>query len=266
MTIDMKSYAGEIEPPAAVEQQLLENVQTAQPSEEFPMPSVPELAIPEANTSEAPAISQGTEDPQALNFRALSESVERIKAEREAEKREHQLQLDLLRANMQRPQEAPKPPKQMFDGMADSDLPNVGELRRAWAEREAAYNERIEELQVISKHPDYAEIINKYGKHLAENDPVFLQGIRGAENKALFAYQYAKKEQRIQQLEEQMKSNSKPAVSQPSATAQKIVDNARKPGTLSQAGGQGALSKADYYATMSDQEFMKFANQHLEGI
>jgi len=48
--------------------------------------------------------------------------------------------------------------------------------------------------------------------------------------------------------------------------AQRIVENARKPATLSQAGGQSVLSKADYYATMSDAEFMKMANQHLESV
>jgi hypothetical protein len=51
-----------------------------------------------------------------------------------------------------------------------------------------------------------------------------------------------------------------------SENAQRIVENAKKPGTLSQAGGQGALSKADYYASMSDQEFMRMASRNLEGI
>jgi hypothetical protein len=48
--------------------------------------------------------------------------------------------------------------------------------------------------------------------------------------------------------------------------AQRIVDNSKKPGTLSQAGGQSTLSKADYFASMSDQEFMKMATRNLEGI
>jgi hypothetical protein len=48
--------------------------------------------------------------------------------------------------------------------------------------------------------------------------------------------------------------------------AQRMVDNARKPGTLSQAGGQSVLSKADYFATMSDAEFMRMASKNLESI
>ena len=205
MSIDMKNYAGELESPAAVEQQPLNSY--ARNEHEFPVLPL-ENQAPEATPgTESPVaeVAPPQEDVQALNFKALSESVERLKAEREAEKREHQLQLDMLRANLvrQSPQEAPKSKNLFeFEGMQESDVPNVGEikteLRKAWNEREAAYKDKIEELEVASKHSDYAEVLNKHGKHLAETDPIFLQGLRGAENKALFAYQYAKREARLQ--------------------------------------------------------------------
>jgi hypothetical protein len=261
---------GEVETPAAVEQQVEQNsFQREVQGEEFPMPTPPvEAESTKESVPEAPA----QESAQERNFKALTESVERLKAEREAEKREHQLQLDMLRANLaqgQRPQE--QQPKKMFDGMEDGEIPNVGELRKAWEAREQAYNEKIEELQVVSSHPDYADVLTKYGKQLAETDPVFLQGLKGAENKALFAYQYAKrhqelqeKNQRIQELEAQLKQPTAP--SQKSIDAQRMVENARKPGTLAQTGGQSVLSKADYYATMSDADFMKMASKHLESI
>jgi hypothetical protein len=265
MSIDMKDYAGEIDPPAAVEQQSVVNQYEAQSLKE-------ELGLPEVPKQESPVQTESLQESkpeptaQELNFKALSDSVEKLKAEKEAEKREYQLQLDMLRANLSKQQEAPSQAKRMFEGMEDTDVPNVGELRKAWQERETAYNEKIEELQVANMHPDYAEVLGKYGKHLAETDPVFLQGLKGAENKALFAYQYAKKEQRIQQLEEAMKTNSKPTQTQERSNAQKIVENARKPGNMAQAGGQSVLSKADYFATMSDADFMKYASKHIEGI
>lgn len=273
MTIDMKDYAGEVTPPAAVEQQ--PSLNSYQSESEYPVPLPPVDAAAQedgitrpAEPAVVPVVQEATppkEDSQALNFRALQESVERLKAERETEKREHELQLEMLKANFvpkQAAQEAPQ--KKMFDGMEDGDVPNVGELRKAWNERESRYKEQIDELQVASKYSDYAEVLTKHGKHLAETDPVFLQGLRGSENKALFAYQYAKREARLQELEAQVKSNvNTPA---PSTTAQKIVDNARKPGTLASAGGQSILSKADYYETMSDNEFMKYASKNLEGI
>lgn len=273
MSIDMKNYAGELESPAAVEQQPLNSY--ARNEHEFPVLPL-ENQAPEATPgTESPVaeVAPPQEDVQALNFKALSESVERLKAEREAEKREHQLQLDMLRANLvrQSPQEAPKSKNLFeFEGMQESDVPNVGEikteLRKAWNEREAAYKDKIEELEVASKHSDYAEVLNKHGKHLAETDPIFLQGLRGAENKALFAYQYAKREARLQELEGQVRNRAQEAPVHKSNDAQKIVDNARKPGTLAQAGGQSVLSKADYFETMSDQDFMKYAAKHLEGI
>ena len=272
MTIDIKNYAGEIETPAAVEPQPINSY--ARNEYEYPVLPPEAIAANEAvaaqTAPEPVAAPVQQEDPQALNFRALSESVERLKAERELEKREHQLQLDMLRVNqMQRQPEAQ--PKKMFEGMEDNDIPNVGELRKAWNERESAYNEKIEELQVANKYPDYAEVLAKHGKQLAETDPAFIQGLRGAENKALFAYQYTKmyaernaQAQRIQELEAQLKAPAPQP--QKSNDAQRIVANARKPGTLAQAGGQSALSQADYFETMSDADFMKFASKHLEAI
>lgn len=266
MSIDIREFSGEYETPAAVEQQPSNSYVGNE--HDFPvlLPEATEQteAVEKPQEQEAPH-----EDPQERNFKALSESVERIRAEKEEQKREFQLQLDMLRANLVRGQQPDEPKaRQMLDGMEDSDVPNVGEIRKAWEERESAYNQKIEELQVANAHPDYAEVLNKYGKHLAETDPLFVQGLRGAENKAQFAYQYAKREQRFQELEASMKQQQTPqnAPTSPSATAQRIVDNARKPGTLAQAGGQGALSKADYFATMSDQEFMKLASKHLESI
>jgi hypothetical protein len=53
----------------------------------------------------------------------------------------------------------------------------------------------------------------------------------------------------------------------PSEIAQRIVDNANKPGTLATAGGVGSsLSKADYYASMSDADFAKLAAQNMSNI
>ena len=56
----------------------------------------------------------------------------------------------------------------------------------------------------------------------------------------------------------------KPRGTDPAVKAQRIVENANKPGTLSSArGGQPSLSKADYYASMSDAEFSKMVEKNL---
>lgn len=251
--IDMQSYAGANSSPAAVDEQVVDTNTYQQEVQEYL--EAPSTDYKESVPDEAPVIN-----PQAENFRALREEVDRIKAERESEKRDHQMQLDMLRANLanqQQPRQPEPQPKGMFDGMKDDDVPNVGELKREWEQRETNYQARLEELQVQQMHPDYAEVIEKYALPLVKQKPHLAEGIQGARNKALFAYELGKMAQAMNQpVVQQQKSD----------TAQRIVDNSRKPGTLSQAGGQAALSKADYFASMSDQKFMEMASKNLEGI
>ncbi len=256
--IDMQSYAGESRDPAAVDQQVVDTNSYHQGTEDYPVQK--ELLEQPEKVEIEEKIEKPEVNPQAENFRALREEVDRIKTEREVEKREHQLQLDMLRANLAQ-QQAPKAPQprsdRMFDGMQDDDVPNVAELRKEWSRKESDYQARLEELQVQQMHPDYVEVIEKYALPLVKQKPHLAEGLQGASNKALFAYELGKMAQQMQ---------GQQVVTQRSENAQRIVENAKKPGTLSQAGGQAALSKADYFASMSDQEFMKFATRNLEGI
>ena len=253
--IDMKSYAGANADSAAEGHEVVDTNSYQQEAGEYPVQQ--ELLEPRAQES-APV--EPSVNPQSEHFRALREEVDRIKADRESERREHQLQLDLLRANMahQPPSHQPQPQERKFlDGMKEDDIPNVGELRREWDQKESQYQERIEELQVAQAHPDYAEILEKYVVPLVKQKPHLVEGIQGARNKSLFAYELGKMAQQMQEHAVATTTNE---------NAERIVQNAKKPGTLSQAGGQSALSQADYYASMSDREFMKFAGKNLEGI
>jgi len=141
--------------------------------------------------------------------------------------------------------------------MKEDDIPNVGELRREWDQKESMYQARLEELQFAQSHPDYAEVLDKYLAPLVKQKPHLARGIQASDHPSLMAYELGKMYQQTQERQ------SATIVSE---NAQRIVENAKKPGTLSQAGGQSALSQADYYASMSDREFMKFAGKNLEGI
>lgn len=256
LDIDMQSYAGASTDPAAGGQNVDTNSYQQEASD---YPVYQEALDPPAQGQAATAPQDPISNPQAEHFRALREEVDRIKTEREAEKREHQLQLDMLRANLDRPQ-APQPQSQerkFLDGMKEDDIPNVGELRREWDQKESMYQARLEELSTAQMHPDYAEVLEKYVVPLVKQKPHLAEGIQGARNKSLFAYELGKMAQAMQEQKITSTTNE---------NAQRIVENSKKPGTLSQAGGQGALSKADYFASMSDQEFMKFASRNLEGI
>lgn len=249
MTIQDKISAGETAP-AAGEQKADLNSYQQELQEDFSMPALP----PEQTAEAEPAPK---EDPQELNFRKLTEEVDRIKAERETERKEFQNQLDMLRANTA-PRQADPGPKKMFDHMQDGDIPSVAEIRREWDQREANYSAQIEELKVASAHPDYAEVLQKYAAPLMKEKPHLLRGILSAENKAQALYELGDMQRQLQTLK------AAPAPTQQSKDAQKIVENSRKPGNSAQMGGQSALSQVDYYATMSDADFIKFASRHLE--
>jgi len=252
--IDMKKLSGEDFSPAAVDE-VVDSNSYGQETPDYPVQKEL-LDQPERQMNKA---VQADSNPQAENFRAFREEVDRMKVEREQEKREFQLQIEMLRANLanKHTQNPEQQERKFLDGMDENDIPNVAELRREFSQREAAYESRIEELQVAQSHPDYAEVIEKYAVPLVRQKPHLAEGLMGARNKALFAYELGKMAQQMQtpQVEPQR-----------SESAQRMVENSRKPGTLSQSGGQGALSKADYYASMSDREFMQMANHHLEQI
>lgn len=278
--LDIKdfSFTGEQNVPAAVEQQVVDsNFYQQEVNEESevrrdllepPVDRVGEAAkAMDRSAQERKVIEQEVREPsqQELNFKALREEVDRIKAEKESERREYQLQLEVLRANVNHQNQAQeKEPKKFLGNLADSDVPSVADIRQEWDAREASYKAKLEELEVQQRNPDYAEVIEKYAVNLAKTDPTFMEGLRGASNKALYAYQQGKREKEVQDLRAQIQQRSVPDMK--AETAQRIVDNSRKPGTLSQAGGQGALSKADYFASMSDREFMEMARKNLENI
>ncbi len=266
MSIDMKNYAGENEALAAEEQSPLNSYQAETQTEDYPVLAVPEAPKAEPVAQESP-LEPIQEQPQERNFRALADQVEKLKVERETDRKDHQLQLDMLRANSAPRQEQPAP-KNMFDGMQDTDIPNVAEIRREWEGREMQYQARIQELQVAQFHPDYAEVVEKFAAPLLKEKPVLLNSVLGADNKALALYEIGKLAQQAKSIPAAAPLQAPPAPSAASSAhnAQRIVENARKPGTLASVGGQSALSKADYFASMSDSDFMKIATKNLEEI
>jgi hypothetical protein len=253
LDIDIQNYAGAESVPAAVEQVQDQNFYQQEISD-----------VPFGDGSKVEAVQTEPSQQRASqsdNFAALRAEVDRIKAQSEAEKREYQLQLDMLRANVTQQQAAQSQPKQreMFDGLDKYYVPNVEEIRKEWNDRESAYQARLEELEFQSMHPDYAEVMTKYAIPLVRQKPHLAEGLRSAGNKALFAYELGKMAQQLDQ-------SKAPAEPQVSPKAERIVQNSKQPGHVSTVGGQSVLSKTDYYATMSEEEFYKIASKNLEGI
>lgn len=254
--VDVANYTG-VDTASAADSQALVDQHNSYLDGQGDYPVMRELLEPPQE------VARQEPSPQEQNFRALREEVDRIKTEREAERKESQLQIDLLRANLTRPEPQQRlPERKMFDGKADDYIPDVAEWRSEMESREQGYQARLQELEFQTAHPDYVEVLGKHLGPLVTEKPHLRQVIERAPNPSQFAYELAKM---AQQLREQT-APSQAAVSQPIRDAQRMVENSRRPGTLSQAGGQAALSKADYYASMSDAEFMKMANRHLDSI
>lgn len=205
-----------------------------------------------------------------MNFRALRDSMAQMKAEREAERAQYQRQLDELR--MQMHQVPKQESKHALDDQSDDDLLTVGKYRQTVREMQQRHEEQLaqlrleqEEVRARIQNPDYDEVMEKYSIPLLKENRDFARAFQASENKAAFAYQLGKMQMLSQQASQPVeKSVEQP---QPSRNAQRMVDNARKPGTLSSArGGQPSLSKADYWATCSDAEFQAEMAKNLAEV
>jgi len=205
-----------------------------------------------------PAVEAGND--KEYNFRALREELAQIKEDRDRLRGDFE---DLRRQQVQRQPEPSR--KRAIDEINSDDLVTGAQFKQAMAEREAEYQLMLGELQVKSQNPDYDEVTSKYGVPLIEKEPDLAQGFLASQNKAAYLYKLGK----MAMLAEQRQQVPEPVMPspQPSKVAERIVENSRKPGTLSNAvGGAGNLSKADYYATMSDAEFTAMVQKNLDSI
>lgn len=204
------------------------------------------------------------------NFRALRDSVAELKAEREAERQRYQHELDSLRMQMQ--SQTPKQePKRALDDQSDDDLLTVGKYRQTVREMQEQHQQELQQMRVEQEdmkarlqYQDYDEVMEKYSIPLLKNNRDFARAFQSSENKANFAYELGKmamyKEQASQPVQE-------PVVQQQQKNAQRMVDNARKPGTLSQArGGQPNISNLERWASCSDEDFMKEVSKNLAEV
>jgi hypothetical protein len=198
------------------------------------------------------------ESDKEYNFRALREELAQIKEDRDRLRGDFE---DLRRNQVQRQPEPPR--KRAIDEINSDDLVTGAQFKQAMAEREAEYQLMLGELQVKSQYSDYDEVTAKYGVPLIEKEPDLAQGFLASNNKAAYLYKLGK----LAMNADRPAPEPVMQAPQPSQAAQRIVENSRKPGTLSNAvGGAGNLSKADYYATMSDTEFHAMVNRNLEQI
>lgn len=254
MTIYDQDYLAEL----SAQQQSLQGVTDPVAGGQEPSDQVAE--VPKEETVEqAVEPVQQVESDKEYNFRALREELAQIKEDRDRLRDEFE---GLRRNHVQRQPEPPR--KRAIDDLNPDDLITGAQFKQIMAEREAEYQLMMGELQVKSQNPDYDEVTAKYGVPLIEKEPDLAQGFLASNNKAAYLYKLGKMAMLAEQRQVPEPVMQAP---EPSKTAQRIVENASKPGTLSNAvGGSGNLSKVDYIASMSDAEFAAFMKKNLEQI
>jgi len=207
---------------------------------ELPEESIQEEAKQEEVSEQTPAEKDPNDELREINQRNAEEIAE-LKANFEMVRR-------------QQSRETSVEPNE-FGDLTDEDIPTVGQMKRVLETREKQYRDSIEEMQVAAKHPDYQEVISSYLPKLLKEKPHLHGSIAKAPNKALAAYELAS-------LFKQARQEGTP-VKKSADEAARIVKNAQKPASISQAGGSSSVSSADYYSGLSDSDFYKLVQKNM---
>ncbi len=191
-----------------------------------------------------------------MNFEALRGEVSKMKEEREYWKGQAEAFSKL-----------PQPVLQQKDDFTskwdESDWSESGNVRKAFElvreENNKLRNEFRDQLAAVnakSQYSDWNNMVTQHVPQLTSKNPIFAEMIQNASNPYEAAYLLAELNAKTQQ-QPQFKSNG---------DAQRAIANAQKPQSINSIGGNGTLSSADYYATMSDDDFMKIAGRNMANI
>ena len=198
-----------------------------------------------------------------MNFRALGEVVTKLKEEREYWKGQAEA---YSRVPSHQPEVAKVPESENFNSL---DWNDGGDVRKAFdslrGQNESLRNEIRDTLAAVSaksQHQDWNNMVTQHVPELTSKNPIFAEMIQKASNPYEAAYLLAELNARASQPVAQQP----PPYQQMNGNAQRAIANAQKPQSLASVGGSGTLSNADYYASMSDEDFGKIASRNMANI
>lgn len=191
-----------------------------------------------------------------MNFRALREEAAKLKEEREYWRGQAE-------AAKQYPVQMQQPQASQEDAFSALDWNDGQDVQKAFnqlkQQNEALRTELRDTVSSVSakaQHSDWDKMVTEHVPTLTSKNPIFAEMIRNASNPYEAAYLLA---------EMNARANTSPPNSM-SSNGQRAIANAQKPQTLASVGGGGTLSSADYYASMSDKDFMALASKHMANI
>lgn len=196
-----------------------------------------------------------------MNFRALRDETAKLKQESEYWRGQAEA--------YSRAQRSPEPAKSaQADAYAALDWEDSKDVRKAFDTlRQENQNIRSElqdamrAVETKAQHQDWNNMVTQHVPQLTSKNPIFAEMIQKASNPYEAAYLLA---------ELNAKASREAVHEQPgqqvSVNAQRAIANAQKPQSLSSMGGPARLSSADYYASLSDEDFMKVASRNMANI
>lgn len=203
--------------------------------------------------------SQGQLSDKEMNFRALREETAKLKQESEYWRGQAEA--------YSRTQKSPEPTPQSQDAYAALDWNDGRDVHKAFdslrEQNEALRDELKDAITAIgtkAKRQDWDNMVTQHVPQLTSQNPIFAEMIQKVSNPYEAAYLLA---------ELNAKASNAAQVQTPpqmNINAQRALSNAQKPQTLASVGGQTTLSSADYYAQMSDDDFMKIAARNMANI
>lgn len=204
---------------------------------------------------------QGQMSQKEMNFEALRGEVSKMKEEREYWKGQAE-------AFSRAPTPATPQRDDPISKWDESDWGDSSNVKQAFEairqENQSLRNEFRDQLAAIetkSQHSDWNNMVTQHVPQLTSKNPIFAEMIKNSSNPYEAAYLLAELNARTQSQQQPQGQQY-----QQSGDAQRAIANAQKPQSISSVGGNGALSSADYYASMSDEDFMKIAGRNLANI
>lgn len=198
---------------------------------------------------------------QQKNFRALREEISKMKEERDYWRG----QADAYGNMPTRQPEAAQSTKE--DAITALDFDDSRDVRKAFdALRQendrlrGEFKDALAAIETKTQRHDWNNLVTQHVPQLTSKNPIFAEMIQKASNPYEAAYLLAELNSKATQSQAPEQRPQEPSY------GQRAVANATKPQTLASVGGQGQLSAADYYASMSDDDFMKIAARNLANI
>lgn len=163
-------------------------------------------------------------------------------------------QLNLYKANVNQAAPAQQVPAKAEESeFEDNDVLTYKDMKGIIQKLDKRYQNAYNELKSSTQNPDYSKTIKEYLPKVIENNPSLKNAIMSSSDPYTLSYELAKAVK-----DKGSKKATKDEKQENMSDIDKILENAKKPGSASQhSGAGGGLTAGDVYAKMSDEEFEK---------